>query len=138
MTTIKFTDPPDAEQQAFLPRLPAAEQFGLMETLHALEKPLALFDNCIAMGLQNLNRAMDVFWELEDSLLLQVLNYYGPAKVQAIFTAHESRAKQLDAIRKQRGLPPLAKIGAQRAITANPATGLFELVPPPAEEPAGE
>lgn len=133
MTTIKFTDPPDAAQQTFLAELPAAEQFALMETLHALEKPLELFDNCIEMGIQNLNSAMDVFWELEDSRLLQVLNYYGPAKVQAIFTAHESRAKQLDAIRKQRGLPPLAKIGAQRAVTVNPQTGKFEFVPPVVE-----
>lgn len=116
-----------------------------------IEAELQGFDDCVAGASVRLNAALNKFWSLPDDRLCALLNahgvvnvigseaaaalglpYDGP-EVEGIFPAHEARATALNEMRSKRGLTPLAEIGAKKQITINPSSGLFMVVPPPAE-----
>jgi hypothetical protein len=103
--------------------------------LHAIEDPLILFDNCINAAADNLNQALDTFWNLPDERLLAVMNSFGPVRVQEVFAQHAKHATAIAEMQTERGKPVRVKIGQQRVVTFNPETGLFEIPPPPVPDP---
>lgn len=95
--------------------------------LTLIDEQLQFVENYTKGASNALNCAMDLFWNTEDSLLLEILNAKGPTAVQEIFDAHERNAQALNALLADRGIAPMAKIGAQKQITVNDQ-GLFEMV----------
>lgn len=128
----------------------------LQTNLQSIDAPLVLVENYVKGAIHAFNQSMDVFWNLPDEELLEVLNHQGPLAVlgsetwdvmtgqvteppvKGIFPAHAEYAGYLNLLLEERGISePRAVIGMRKQITLNPQ-GLFEIVPAPEPEPEPE
>lgn len=113
MSTIKFTN----------------EKSRLDNNLSTLEGFLTSMDTQVTGAAKQLNAALDWFWNRPDEEIEEILNFYGPVGVQQVFGQHAEKAAMLNAILSTRGLPQIAKIGAQKEVAVDPDTGMFSVVP---------
>ena len=102
--------------------------------LEQIDEQLRYVENYAKGAANALNAAMDIFWNTEDELLLQILNDKGPVEMNNIFTAHAENATNINNLLTQRGIEPIALIGMRKPIKLNDQ-GLFELDYPPITEP---
>lgn len=104
----------------------------LEQDLEAIDKPLQRIESRTRANAADLNQSLNTFWSLPEDRLLAVLNHYGPAVVNEIFTAHARNAEAMNALLADRGIEPIAKIGSVRELTL--VDGVFGLVPLPEPE----
>lgn len=105
------------------------EKTQLEIDLQSIDEPLGRVTARTRANAEDLNQSLDTFWNLPEDRLLAVLNYYGPSTVNNIFTAHARNAQNINALLADRGIGPIARVGATRELTIN-EQGLFEIVPP--------
>ena len=99
-----------------------------------IDEQLTIVENYTKGAAHALNSAMDIFWSTDDETLLEILNQKGPAAVNEIFAAHALYASNINALLSERGVEPIALIGARKPIKVNDA-GVFEMDYPVIEEP---
>lgn len=112
------------------------EKSTLEKNLEKIEAPLLLVENCTKTAIHNLNDSFNAFWSLPDDQIEEILNYFGPLKVQEVFGAHFEHAVGFNKLLDSRG------VGGNwtRAITVKPReitmdeNGVMSLVPLPVEE----
>jgi hypothetical protein len=113
----------------------------LQQNLENIEAPLQRIDTRTKANAEDLNQSLNAFWSLPDTELEEVLNFHGVEKVQAIFAAHEKYATAFNELLEDRGLSPIAQIGARRELSID-SNGVFSVVPlvlePVVEEPVVE
>ena len=102
--------------------------------LAQIDEQLKIVENYAKGAAHALNSAMDVFWNTEDSLLLEILNSNGPLEMNDIFTAHANNAANINALLGERGIEPIALIGMRKPIKVN-ELGVFEMDYPVVEGP---
>lgn len=98
-----------------------------------IDEQLKLVENYAKGAAHALNSAMDIFWNTEDELLLEILNEKGPLEMTEIFTAHAHNASNINALLGERGIEPIALIGMRKPIKVN-EQGVFEMDYPVVEE----
>ena len=99
----------------------------LEKNLEAINTPLTLIENSARSICHNLNHAMDIFWNLPDDELLEIMNSKGPVEMNKIFTAHARNAENMNLLSADRGVESLAVIGMRKPVSFNDETGLFEI-----------
>jgi hypothetical protein len=110
----------------------------LDQNLEAINEPMSLIENSARAICHNLNHAMDMFWNLPDEQLLEIMNFKGPVEMNKIFTAHARNAENMNSLLADRGVSPLALIGMRKPVVFNGETGLFEIDLPVGEDPIVE
>jgi hypothetical protein len=93
---------------------------------------LELLINNIKSAAFNLNKAMDIFWETEDNLLIEMMNQKGPVEMNNIFQKHAETANGINFILNQRGVDSIASIGMRKPVVLG-EDGLFKIVYPEEE-----
>jgi len=93
---------------------------------------LELVINNIKSAAFNLNKAMDIFWETEDNLLIEMINQKGPVEMNNIFQKHAETANAINFILNQRGVDSIASIGMRKPVVLG-EDGLFKIVYPEEE-----
>lgn len=107
----------------------------LEKNLEAINSPLVNIENRTRANIQDLNQSFDEFWNLPDAELLEVLNFHGPVKIQAIFSAHESHGLGMLQLLTDRGIDaPEFKTLRPRELAIDDE-GVFSIVPPEIEAP---
>lgn len=105
--------------------------------LEQIDEQLKYVENYAKGAAHALNKAMDIFWETDDDLLIEMMNQKGPVEMNNIFTAHAENAANINLLLAQRGIEPIAVIGMRKPVVLN-SDGLFEMNYPISEEPIEE
>lgn len=106
------------------------------QILSQIEETLDLATNQAKAIAYNINLSMDIFWNADDEILLEILNEKGVEEMQRIFTAHEENATNINKLLESRGVDPICKIGMRRNLKVDEA-GIFS-IEYPVEEPVVE
>lgn len=101
--------------------------------LALIDEQLKYVENYAKGAAHALNKAMDIFWETDDDLLIEMMNQKGPVEMNNIFTAHAENATNINLLLSQRGIEPIALIGMRKPVVLN-SDGLFEINYPTVEE----
>lgn len=110
------------------------EKTTLEKNLEKIEAPLILVENCTKTAIHNLNASFNAFWSLQDDQIEEILNYFGPLRVQEVFGAHFEHALGFNKLLDSR------EVAGVRAITVKPReiamdeNGVMSLVPLPIVE----
>lgn len=110
------------------------EKSTLEKNLEKIEAPLLLVENCTKTAIHNLNDSFNSFWSLPDDQIEEILNYFGPLKVQEVFGAHFEHAAGFNKLLDSRGVDGIrATTVKPREITMD-ENGVMALVPLPVPE----
>jgi hypothetical protein len=100
--------------------------------LEQIDEQLKYVENYAKGAANALNRVMDIFWETEDNLLIDMMNQKGSVEMNNIFQKHAETASGINFILNQRGVESIASIGMRKPVVLG-EDGLFSIVYPEVE-----
>lgn len=121
------------------------DQTTLQVNLYKIDAPIKRIENRTRANINDLNESFQIFWNLPDEQINEILEYHGVEGTQAIFGAHNSNGTAFNKLLEDRGIsfprviltPPreLEEIDGNLGVVPLPEPEVIE-EPPIEEEPA--